>query len=411
VTTMTIPDPYPPGAIPPWTPAGHANPLPWFVTMASERPVSYDEQADIWHFTGHAEVANFLKRCDDWSVAKRLERVPVEERVARLLTTDPPIHAELRNRFRHGYRPKRVRELEDQIRAVCRELLDECLQKRTFDLTTDFAAPLTARMMSYLVGIPEGVHDIYTQMVIAGTQTKLGKLTEPAEGDDRPVLYMGASSPQGNAAVQEFFSDLIAERRENPADDLISDLGRIPPEEFELRLDVGALLSEQLGAGQHTTIHLLGSMIWLLDRFADQQRLLRERPELIPSAIEEALRFSAPLQARPRLSTRPLHAGGFEIPEGATGLAWLAAANFDPRQFEDPTRFDITRSPNHHISFGLGEHFCLGAPLARAEARITMEELLARTDWIMRIDTGEPVWLDDFILRGPTSLPVEVIPR
>lgn len=408
--TTTVPDPYPPGTIPPWTPAGHANPLPWFVTMAGERPVSYDEQTDIWHFTGHAEVAHFLKSCDDWSVAKRLERVPPEQRVARLLTTDPPVHAELRGRFRHAYRPGRVRELENQIRTVCRELLDECMQKRTFDLTADFAAPLTARMMSYLLGVPQENDQIYSQLM-AGGQLSLGKLVEPAEGDDRPVLYMGASSPQGNATQHEFFSDLIAERRKNPADDLISDLSRIPAEEFEQRLDVGALLSEQLGAGQHTTINLLGSMIYLLDHFADQQRLLREQPELIPSAIEESLRFSAPLQARPRLSTRPLQVGEFRIPEAATGLAWLAAANFDPRQFEDPTRFDITRSPNHHIAFGLGEHFCLGAPLARAEARVAMEELLARTKWIMRIDTDEPVWLDDFILRGPTSLAVEVSPR
>ncbi|MGV0044944.1 cytochrome P450 [Mycobacterium colombiense] len=408
MNTITAPDPYPPGITPPWTTAGHADPVPWFVTMAAERPLSYDPQADIWHFTGHGEVANFLKSCDDWSVAKRLERVPPAQRVARLLTTDPPTHGELRGHFRHAYRPRRVQALEDQIRSVCRELLDKCLQKPGFDVTADFAAPLTATMISHLLGVPETNEDLYLQ-IMGGAQLSLGKLTEPADDDERPTLYMGGSNPEGNAAQQDFFIHLIEERRKCPMDDLISDLARIPSEQFELRLDVGALLSEQLGAGQHTTTHLLGSMIYLLDRFPDQQRLLRSQPELIPSAIEESLRYSAPLQARPRLSTRPLQVGEIEIPEGATGLAWLQAANFDPRRFDDPTRFDITRSPNHHIAFGLGEHFCLGAPLARVEARVAMEELLGRTDWIARTDIGEPPWVDDFILRGPASLAVEVV--
>ncbi|MGV0044952.1 cytochrome P450 [Mycobacterium colombiense] len=410
MTTATIPDPYPPGVEPPWTPSGHAHPLAWFTTMAAERPVSYDEHNDIWHFAGHQEVSQFLKCCEDWSVAKRLERVPPEQRVARLLTTDPPIHGELRGVFRHAYRPRRVRELEDQIRMVSRSLLDECLQKRTFDMIADFAAPLTATMMAYLIGIPLSDIQVFTQ-INGGFNIRLGQLSEPAAGEDRPKLFMGQASPQGVALLQKFFSDLIAARRKSPKDDLVSDLGRIPAEQFEMQLDVGALLAEQLGAGQQTTVHLLGSMVYLLHAFSDQQRLLREQPDLIGSAIEESLRFAAPLQARPRLSTRPLQMHDVEIPEGATGLAWLQAANLDPRQFEEPARFDITRSPNHHISFGLGEHFCLGAPLARAEVRVAIEELLARTKWIARIDTGEPVWLDDFILRGPTSLPVEAIAR
>jgi cytochrome P450 len=303
-----------------------------------------------------------------------------------------------------------VRELEDQIRSVCRSLVDECLQKGTFDMIADFAAPLTARMMAYLIGIPLSDNQVF-EHIADGFNLRLGELSEPSADDDRPKLFMGQASPSGAAFLQEFFSQLIAARRKDPQDDLVSDLGRIPAEQFELQLDAGALLAEQLGAGQQTTTHLLGSMAYLLDAFPDQQRLLREQQDLLGCAIEETLRFAAPLQARPRLSTRPLRIEDVEIPEGATGLAWLQAANLDPRQFDDPKRYDITRSPNHHISFGLGEHFCLGAPLARAEARVAMEEFLARTSWIARVDTGEPVWLDDFILRGPTSLTVEAVAR
>ncbi|MCH5675647.1 cytochrome P450 [Streptomyces gilvus] len=405
--TTLVPGPYPPGLNPPWTEAGHADPVPWFVAMASERPLSYDEQSGSWHFCGHAEVQDFLRSCDLWSTAKRLELVPPEHRVVRLLTSEPPLHAEIRKHFAHAYRPKRIATLEAHVRQVCRDLLDDCLDKGTFDVIADLAAPLTATMIAELLGVPSEANDMLRR--VFDDRGPLGRLTQ-ADATDKPALYMGGSAPEEDAALQELFKDLIAQRRREPRGDLISDLAALPAEEFEMRLDVGALLFEQLGAGQNTTTHLLGSFAYLLDRFPEQHRVLRERPDLIRSAIEETVRYSSPLQARPRVTTRAVETGGVSIPEGATGLAWLQAANFDPRQFDDPTRYDVARSPNRHVAFGFGEHYCLGAHLARMEARVVMEELLSRTQWFSRSEDTAVTWVDDFILRGPSRMQIEIVP-
>ena len=135
---------------------------------------------------------------------------------------------------------------------------------------------------------------------------------------------------------------------------------------------------------------------------------LRADPKLVPSAIEEVLRYVSPLQARPRISTRPFEVDGIAIPEGALGLAWLQSANRDPDAFKDPGRFDVQRSPNRHVAFGYGEHFCIGAWLARMEGRVALEEWLLGIERYRLADEGRLQWTQDFMVRGPSRLPVEV---
>jgi cytochrome P450 len=376
--------------------------------MATHRPVSYDAENEIWHFAGYEAVRGFLKDFPKWSTAKRLDRVPPEDRVARLLTSDPPLHVKLRQYFSHAYRPRRVAALEERVRGVCRELLDSCLEKKRFDVTSEFAAPMTAIMISDLIG----TSDELRQQFQRASSEAAGRGTLGIIDDDKPVLYMGGTPSAESQRNESVYAELIAERRSCPADDLVSDLARIPADELEQRIDVGALLNEQLGAGQSTTTHLLGSALYLLDAHPDQQELLRARPELIGSAVEETVRVSCPLQARPRLAAhRFAIAPGEYVPEGATGLGWLQAANVDPTEFQNPLLYDVARSPNHHLSFGFGEHFCLGAPLARIEARIAIEEFLARVKSYQRVDPGDVEWVEDFILRGPRRLDIEVVPR
>jgi cytochrome P450 len=180
---------------------------------------------------------------------------------------------------------------------------------------------------------------------------------------------------------------------------------------LEQRIDVGALLNEQLGAGQSTTTHLLGSALYLLDAHPDQQELSRATgAHLICGG--ETVRVSCPLQARPRLAAhRFAIAPGEYVPEGATGLDWLQAPNVDPTEFENPLLDDVARFPNHHLSFGFGEHFCLGAPLARIEGRMAIEKVLARVKSYQHVDPRDVEWVEDFILRGPQRLDIEVVPR
>lgn len=408
MTVTAVPEPRPGGFAPPWTTAGHADPNPWFHEMARERPVARDPLTGIWHFAGYDQVHTFLRDWETWSTAKRLELLPPEQRVVRLLTSEPPLHVELRERFRRAYRPTRVRELEARIQSVCSELLDECLAARTFDLVSQFAAPLTATLIAGLIGID--VDERERLMALTSSSTGSGRIVEhdADAGADGVFSMIPGTAAGGNKQANTMFAEVIAQRRTCPRDDLVSDLAAIPPGEFTGNFDIGALLVEQLGAGQSTTTHLIGSIVYLLGKHPDQAQRLRDDPTLVPSAIEETLRLSSPVQARPRVSTHETIVDGVTIPKGASGLAWLQAANLDPRHFDDPLRFDVGRSPNHHVAFGFGEHFCLGAPLARLEAQIVLAAFLQRVDDFTIVGDGPQRWNDDFLFRGPRELRIEV---
>ena len=391
---------------PPWTFEGHAQPHRWFQRMLREQPVFFDSAAGVWHVLGFEDVHRFLKRPQDWSTAKRLEHVPAEQRVVRLLTSDPPQHVQLRGHFSHAYRPRRVASMEERTREVCRALLEEGVARGRLDAVTEFAHPLTLSLICQIIGAPDE-----DQRELAGVGTKrLGCLKRADDPDGRLQFYMGEEDPDEQRRIDRYFGQLVERGRREPRDDLVSDLARMDPAEMENRLDLSALLVEQLAAGQNTTVHLIGSMLALLLEHPDQLAKLRARPELVPSAVEETLRFASPLQARPRVSAQPLEMRGQSIPEGAPGLAWLQAANLDPEFFEKPERFDIERSPNHHVAFGHGEHFCLGAALARMEARVALEEWLRLTRDYGRAGDAPLEWTPDFVLRGLEHLELDVVP-
>jgi cytochrome P450 len=293
--------------------------------------------------------------------------------------------------------------MEQHIRSVSRSLIAECVVRGKFNFTRDLATRLTIQLIAELIGIdPEDL----ASPAVAGNSA-LGPLVEDGQC---PVLSMGGSDPYAHQRAAEFFALLIETRRQDARDDLVSDLARIPRDEMEGRLDVGALLVEQFGAGHSTTTHLLGSLVYLLSRNPDQLSLVREHPDLVPMAVEETVRLCGPLQARPRIAARPIELAGGVIPEGSLGLGWMQAANLDPVRFRNPLRFNVARQDSHHVAFGFGEHHCLGASLARMEGRVFLEEFLAAVrDY--RVVSPEPVALvDDFILRGPAGLELEVTP-
>ncbi len=401
-----VPDPLPPGLPPPWTRSGHQDPYPWLQHMVVHRPLAYDPTGDLWHFCGYSAVHAFLKDWEHWSTAKRMERIPVEERVIRLLTSEPPLHVALRKHFSHAYRPRRVAAMEERIRSACRSLIAECLEWKTFNFTRDLANRLTVTLIADLIGIDsERLESLSSMTGSSGSQ--LGEVVEDSQG---PVLSMGGSDPYAHQRATELFAGLISDRRRDPRDDLVSDLAQIPSDEMEGRLDVGALLVEQFGAGHNTTTHLLGSMLYLLSKNRDQEQLVRERRQLIPMAVEETVRLCGPLQARPRIAAKPVEVAGGVIPQGSVGLCWMQAANLDPDRFENPSRFDVTRTESHHVAFGFGEHHCLGANLARMEGKVFLEEFFDAVREY-RVVSPEPLQLaDDFVLRGPAALEIEVIP-
>ncbi len=310
---------------PPWTIEGHRDSHVWLARMLESHPIVYDAESEVWHVFAYEDVRAFFRETDDWSTARRLERIPPEQRALRLLTTDPPLHQSLCNVFDRAYRPRRVEAMEPGIRRVCGELIDAGLERGRMDVVADLAAPLAAKMIRDLIGVPE--EDESRFKVLKAT---LGRLRSADDPESRMVLYMGAQRPDDQRASNEYFEELVAQRRKAPRDDMVSDLARIPSDELEQRPDVGALLNEQLGAGQNTSVHLVSSMIALLLEHSDQLARLRERPELAASAVEETLRYASPLQGRPRVSVRPLRIHGVEVPETATGLGWIQAASSNP---------------------------------------------------------------------------------
>jgi len=391
---------------PPWTEEGHLRFHEWYLAMLARGPVALDEASGIYQFFSYDGVRDFLFRPENWSTAKRLEMVPPELRVTRLLTSDPPQHVDLRSHFSSAYRPKRIVELEARVRKVCRDLLDRCIEKGTFDVIADFAKPLTVIMISEIIGIPPEKHDLMGPMSLS---VYLGKVDKSGKPDLASALYSGGAQP-GYQLIAPYFQELIEERRREPKDDLVSALARIPAEQMKDRLDVSALLFEQFGAGTNTTVHLIGSMMAMLDMHRDQLAKLRQDRSLVPGAVEETLRYHSPLQARQRLAVREVEVQGVQLPEGTSALCWLGAANVDPAKFVRPLDYDVTRSPNHHLGFGFGEHHCLGAHLARVEARMALDVWLECVTDFERADSGPLPWAEDFILHGLDHFRVTVKP-
>ena len=389
---------------PPWTPDGHLRSQEWFTTLHARAPIALDEPSGIWQFYGYEAVREFLFHPENWSTAKRLEALPPELRVVRLLTSDPPQHLNLRSHFASAYRPKRIADLGERVRTVCRELLDACLEKGEFDLIADFAKPLTVIMISEIIGIPKEDHGLMAPMT---KSVFLGRVDRSGANSLAAGLY-GGGAQEGYDDILRYFNELIAKRRAQPQDDMISAVVQIPQDQMKDRLDLPALLFEQFGAGQNTTVHLIGSLLLMLDQHRDQYAKLRRDKALIASAVEETIRLHSPLQARPRVAMRDVEVDGAVIPAGSVGLGWLAGANIDAEKFDRALEFDIERTPNLHIGFGFGEHFCLGAHLARMEVRTAMDVWLEKVDDFERAEAGPPAWMDDFILHGVEQLRVRV---
>jgi cytochrome P450 len=364
--------------------------------MLARGPIAMEADSGILQVFGHEAVRAFLREPTKWSTAKRLETVPPEQRVVRLLTSDPPQHVSLRRHFQSAYRPKRIAELEQRIQTTCDELLDQCLGRKEFDLVGDFAKPLTVNMISDIIGVPTEDQE---RLMPLGKGANLGQVDRSAKPNLANALYSGGAL--GNVAdLNAYFKELIDRRRTEPRDDLVSDLAKMTQQEMTDRLDVAALLFEQYGAGQNTTVHLIGSIFAMLDRHRDQLAALYRDPALVDGTVEETLRCHAPLQARPRIATHDFEFLGAEVREGMVALGWMQAANIDPQQFERPLDYDITRSPNPHLSFGYGEHACLGVALGRMEAKVALRSWLRRVKDYEYLDAGRLAWTDDFILHG-----------
>ncbi|MGQ0604779.1 MAG: cytochrome P450, partial [Anaerolineales bacterium] len=353
----------------------------------------------MWLLTRYDDVAFILKEAQTTKDASRF--TPPEQLTPfdhNLLSKDPPDHTRLRALANRAFTPERVRGLEPRIAQIVDELIARVRTQGSMEFMADFALPLPVIVIAELLGVPPEERDTFhawSNAMVTGIDATRRSETGVQKSEEAARALAG------------YFAALVQRRREQPRDDLLSAL--IAARDAQDKLSENELLAMcmlLLIAGHETTVNLIGNGLLTLLRHPEQLERLKTHPELLPSAIEEMLRFESPVQrATFRLTTGGLHIGEATVEAGQQVSAVLGAANRDPDQFPQPDTFDIARQPNRHLAFGLGLHFCLGAPLARAEARIGFARLFEQLPRLQRANET-PDWNPNTFFRGLKTLPV-----
>jgi cytochrome P450 len=384
-----------------------ADPYPYYARLRSADPVHWADQFGGWVLTRYADVMAVLRRPNVSSDRTTLgrERVGAEFQVLyevrshSMLNADPPRHTRLRLLVNKAFTPRTVEELAPFIRKFVDGALGVAQTRGRMDVMAELAFPLPASVIAEMLGVPAEDRERFKKWS-DDTTAALGNLPSNLSPD---VLRKSIVAME---ELQNYFRGIIAQRRAEPRDDLISALVRAQEEGD--RLSAEELLANcvlLLNAGHETTTNLIGNGTLALLRHPDQMRRLRDDPSLIPTGVEELLRYDSPVQFTTRILKADMELGGKVLRAGQMALLVLGAANRDPEQFPDPDRLDVGRPDNKHVAFGHGPHFCLGAPLARLEGRLVFEALLRRTP-DMRLDGPPPRYRQNFNLRGLESLHV-----
>jgi cytochrome P450 len=388
----------------PMDPEFVADPYPMYHRLRAEDPVHHSPLG-FWVLTRYPDVLAMLRD-------PRLIKEPIAAFVAArfgvavppglglsMLDRDPPDHTRLRGLVSKAFTPRALERLRPEIQQIVDGLLDEVRGRGSMDLIEEFAYPLPVRVICEMLGVPVKDHERFKAWGLDIARGLDAIMLPP----DSPVAQRSVS---GRRALAEYFRELIAERRAAPRDDMLSAL--IAAEEAGDTLSEEELLATcilLLVAGHETTVNLIGNGTLALLRHPAELRKLRDNPGLIGSAVEELLRFDGPVQRTARIPSEDITIGGQTIGKGEMVMPFLGAADRDPTQFPDPDRLDITRSDNRHIAFGMGIHFCLGAPLARMEGQIAINTLLARLPRLT-LATDQPQFRQSLTLRGLEALPV-----
>jgi pimeloyl-[acyl-carrier protein] synthase len=389
-----------------WDPEFRANPYPHYDPLLAGPPPIVD--AGPMKFALVARYADVTAGLRDHEHLSSMQPAPPPEQVyegrfkgaRNMLGSDPPQHSRLRRLVSRDFTPRRIRELEPRIREIAKDLLDKVEAKGQFDLMADIANVLPVTVIAEMLGVPPELNARFKRWsdTIIGGDNRMPGMPPPPELV-RAIDELG-----------DYFTDEIERRRSHPGPDLVSALVAAHDEgEVMSAADLLSFITLLLLAGNETTTNLIGNGTLALGRNPDQFDALKRNPAMLPRAIEEMLRYDGPVQSTVRFAKEAVSLGGTEIPAGALALKIVAAADRDPAQFKDPDKFDITRDPNEHVAFGEGIHFCIGAPLARMEARITFETMLERFPRLRLKDPAmKPVYKGSYFLRGLESLPLAI---
>ena len=389
-----------------------------FQRLRDEDPVSWWDERDgrgFWSITRYQDIVDANRDFATFTSAHgiRLEDMDAEETEARrtLMELDPPEHTRLRRLVQGGFTRRTVASYEQAIRLLAQAVLDDAVPRRRFDFVTDVARQLPMRMLGRLLGAPEEDLDWLVEKGDAMIGNTDPEFTEHVvdQTDTSEFRLMPFRSPAG-VELFEYGQRLAEARRGSGGDDIVTKMLAPTIDGEPLSdLEFKNFFTLMVAAGNDTTRYsMVAGLLALLDH-PEQLALLRERPELMGSAVEEMLRWSSVTMHFRRTATRDVELHGRQIREGDKVVLWWISGDFDERRFPDPFRFDIARDPNEHLAFGRGgPHRCIGEWLARLEIRVTLEELLPRVDDI-RV-AGPMERLRSNFISGIKHLPVEVTP-
>jgi cytochrome P450 family 142 subfamily A polypeptide 1 len=375
------------------------DPHPAFAWMRRHEPL-YRDVNGLWGVTLHEDIMALSK--DPRTFINGQGMRPDAPPMPMMIAMDAPEHTLRRNLVSKGFTPRRVAEMEPEIRRICTGILDGIAERGECDFVRDVAAPLPMIVIGDLLGVrPEDRDDL-----LRWSDVMLSAVGSPEPG-------MLEKAGQAMAEYTAYHRAVVAERRRHPSDDLMSVL--VEAEVDGKRLDDDSLLFESLLiliGGDETTRHVISGGMYELLRHPDQLRLLAREPGRIETAVEEMLRWVSPIQNMMRTTSRPVEIRGRRLGEGERLLLLYPAANRDERVFDRPDTFDVTRDPNRHVAFGgYGSHICLGKSLARLELKVMFEELLRRFPDMALASDAPPRRRNANFVVGFEALPVRFPPR
>ena len=406
-----------------------ANPYPFYQQLREQDPIHWDEELGFWVLTRYTDIDS-LYTDDRFSRAQGLMRnfqrlsepeskivQPVYHSFSKtIFYADPPYHTHLRGLMNHAFTPRRVERLRPYIQKTVHELLDAAQHRGEVDIIRDVAYPLPVMVIAELLGLPAADRERFKKwsddlFAILGTVR-------------HKPLHLLERAAQSLDEMTDYVKELSRKRRESPRDDLLTALLSVTDEddsgcphphrspsphavstltEEELVSNINILLS----TGHETTTHLIGNGLLALLQHPEQVQQLQHQPTLLTSAIEEMLRYDNPVQITYRSALQDAEIHGKQIRKGDLVNSILGSANRDPQRFSNPDDFNITRNEGRHLSFGVGIHFCIGAPLVRLEAEIVFETIL-RCFPNISLATQTLEWQEHPIFRGLKSLPVNL---
>lgn len=410
----------------PLDPETMRDPVPHLARLRSEAPVQWVEPLQVWFVSRHDLVTEALRQPEVFSSEFPKSVLPLSEEDQRrlaaaaaeglprsrtMITADGQIHTRYRRLVSKAFSPRSIAAFEPMVRTITTRLIDSWIDRARIEFVEDFAVPLPVEVIARALNVPED------------------RLEDFRRWSDATVLTFGATPTidERIAAIhtvhelQRFFLAAIDDRRRQPQDDLLTSLleARID-DDVDAELDdkrplaeneIVSLVQELLVGGNETTTKLVAEMVRLLAGNPERWEEIRRDPEVIPAVVEESLRLASPAQAMWRLATADTELGGVPIPAGSRVVLSYASANRDEAWFDRPDEFEPGRETiTDHLAFGKGPHYCIGASLARLEARVAFEELARRLESFSLPDTNEFPYNPSFLLRGLTRLEVEITP-